>query len=322
MRGACVLLLLVAFVTPTGALAAEQKPPALSRLGFLANSEAETGYFRNAMKALSYVEGKNLLIEWRFSKGQLDRLPELAAELVGGKPDCIVAIGINPTRALKEATSTIPIVMGNADDDPVLRGLVASYARPGGNVTGFTNIGSALAGKRLELLRDIIPSLSRVAILSQPSSQASAGHVRETEAAAATLGISIDRVELEDIAGIEPELSRARERGSQAVVVPPVGLMGGNAQRIVQAANAAHLPLVSDGRFAEAGALAGYGDDPEDRYRHVANYVDRILKGADPGDLPVMRPATFRLVVNLKAAAALGLTVPQSLLVRADEVIE
>ena len=249
------------------------------RVGFLANSDAEAGYFRDEMQSLGYTQGQNLLIEWRFSKGQLDRLPLLAAELVNLKPDCIVAVGVNPTRAIQQATDEIPVVMGNADDDPVRHGLVASYARPGGNITGIISVGSVLAGKRLELARDLIPGLSRVAVLSQRSSRASLGHLRETEEAAAALGMSIDNLELEDIAGLGSALRTARERDWQAIIVPPVGLMGNNAQRIVDAAAELRIPIISDRRFAAAGALAGYSDDAEDRYRHVARYVDRVLKG-------------------------------------------
>jgi len=309
-------------VALVGASAFAQQRDRLYRVGYLANSDAEAGYFRSAMQSLSYGEGQNLLIEWRFSQGRLDRLAMLATELVNLKPDCVVAVGINPTRAVQQATAAIPVVMANADDDPVRHGLVASYARPGGNITGVISIGWVLAGKRLELARDLVPGLSRVAVLSQPSSRASAGHLRETEAAAAALGITLDRLEFEDVAGLEAAMRIARERGSQVIIVPPVGLMGNNAQRIVDIAAELNIPVVSDSRFAAAGALAGYSDDAHDRYRHVARYVDRILKGEKPADLPVQQPTKFELVINLKTAKILGLAVPPALLARADEVIE
>jgi ABC-type uncharacterized transport system substrate-binding protein len=295
------------------------------RIGYLSNasgigSTEET--FRQALRDLRYVEGQNLVIEWRFSKGKLDLNPDLAAELVRLKVDCIVAYGVNPTRAAKQATNTIPIVMGNADDDPVRQGLVASLARPGGNVTGFTNIGSDLAGKRLELLKETVPKASRVAILWDPKGQGGTGHVRETEVVAPALGVQLQPVEVRGPEVLENAFQAAVKGHAEALIVVATALMNSHRSRIVNLALNTRLPaMYSNVDFVRDGGLMSYAADTPGRLRGVATYVDKILKGTKPNDLPVQQPTKFEFVINLKAAKQIGLTIPPNVLARADKVI-
>jgi putative tryptophan/tyrosine transport system substrate-binding protein len=303
-----------------------QQPKKASHIGYLANAATigpREEAFRQGLRDLGYVEGQNIVIEWRFSKGKLDRLPDLAAELVRLNMDCIVAYGVNPTRAAKQATSTIPIVMGNAEDDPVRHGLVASLARPGGNVTGFTNIGSDLAGKRLELLKETVPKASRVAIFWDPKGQGGAGHARETKIAAPALGVELQPVEVRAPEDLENAFQAAVKRRAEALIVVHAGLMQTQRARIVNLAVKTRLPVMySDSQFAVAGGLMSYSDDDLDRSRRAASYVDRILKGTKPADLPVQQPAKFEFIINLKAAKQIGLTIPQWTLTKADKVIK
>jgi putative ABC transport system substrate-binding protein len=318
------LILTFAAMVLAGAVGAQQSERVF-RLAWLSPNSGSAGpkEFLQAMREHGYIEGQNLAIEVRIDEGHLDRDPVLAAELVALKPDCIVAVGVGATRAAKQATTTIPIVMGNADEDPVRAGLVASYPRPGGNVTGYTNIGADLAGKRLGLLRDLIPGLSRVAILWEPDASTSTAYVEETEAAAASIGVKVKRLPVRTASELAGAFREVVDSGAQAVVVPSVGLMNSHQRTIVDLAIAGHLPLMANNTpFADAGALISYDGDRRERFQEVARYVSRILKGANPADLPVLRPTKFELVVNLKTAKALGLTVPQSILARADEVIE
>ena len=263
-----------------------QQPKKVHRIGYLANAAAigpreET--FRQGLRDLGYVEGQNIVIEWRFSKGKLDRLPDLAAELVRLKMDCIVAYGVNPTRAAKQATSTIPIVMGNADDDPVRHGLVASLARPGGNVTGFTNVGSDLAGKRLELLKETVPKASRVAILWDPKGQGGAGHARETKIAAPALAVQLQPVEVQGPEDLENAFQAAVKGRAEALIIVHAGLMQTQRARVVNLAVKTRLPVMyTDSLFALAGGLMSYSDDDLDRSRRAATYVDKVLKGTKP----------------------------------------
>jgi putative ABC transport system substrate-binding protein len=295
-------------------------------IGYLANSagiESREEAFRQGLRELGYIEGQNIGIEWRFSKGKLDRLPDLAAQLVRLKVDLIIAVGVNPTRAAKQATSTIPIVMGNADDDPVRHGLVASLARPGGNVTGFTNIGSDLAGKRLELLQETVPKASRVAILWDPKGQGGAGHARETRIAAPALGVELQPVEVRAPEDLENAFQAGVKGRAEALIVVHAGLMQTQRARIVNLAVKTRLPVMyTDSQFALAGGLMSYDADADERYRGVANYVDKILKGTKPADLPVQQPIKFEFIVNLKAAKQIGLTIPPNVLARADRVIK
>jgi ABC-type uncharacterized transport system substrate-binding protein len=323
------LILSFAELAVAGAAGAQQ-PARVFRLGWLSpNAIAGPGDAENefllTMREHGYIRGENLVIDFRNTAGHFDRYAPLAAELVALKPDCIVTIGVGATRAVKQLTSTIPIVTGNADDDPVHQGLIAGYAHPGGNVTGVTNIGSDLAGKRLGLLRDLIPGLSRVAILWKPAipNQTFRAYVRNTEAAAATIGVKIERLPVRTTADLDGAFRKAEAGGAQAVTVPSIGMMNSHRQKIVDLAIAGHLPLMANnGPFADAGALISYDGDRRERYRQVAGYVSRILQGAKPADLPVQRPTKFELVVNLKTAKALGSTIPPLILARADRVIE
>jgi putative ABC transport system substrate-binding protein len=295
------------------------------RIGYLANPsgiESTEEILRQSLRDLGYVEGKNLIIEWRFSKGDVTRHPAFAADLVALQVDCIVSIGVLPTRAAKEATSTIPIVMGNADDDPVRRGLVASLARPGGNVTGFFNIGSDLAAKRLELLKEAVPKASRVAILFDPASVA-AVFAKETEAASGVLGVRLQPVEVRVPGDLEAAFQAAIKEQADALLVVHTGLFATLRTQSVKLAAKMRLPaMYSTSLFVLAGGLMSYDADNEDRIRGVAGYVDKILKGARPADLPVVGPRKFNLTINLKTAKQIGLTIPPNFLARADRVIK
>jgi putative ABC transport system substrate-binding protein len=327
MKKAAAPLVLIAVILLAVAVIAEaQQPKKVYRVGHLTNAPGiraeEEEVFRQSLRDLGYIEGQNLSIEWRFSKGKLDLLPDLAAELVTLKVDCIVATGVAPTRAAKQATSTIPIVMGNADDDPVRQGLVASLARPGGNVTGFTNIGSDLAGKRLELIKETVPKASRVAILLDPKGPGGMGHVRETEIVAPALGVKLQLVEVRGSEELDNAFQAAVKGRAEALIVVTTGLMSSHRSRIVNLAVKMRLPaMYSNTYFVREGGLMGYAEDIPERWRGVAAYVDKVLKGAKPADLPVQQPKKFEFVVNLKTAKQIGLTIPPNVLARADRVI-
>lgn len=303
--------------------AGAQQSGRVYRLGWLAPGAGPEADFLQAMREQGYSEGQNLAIEVRVTEGHVDRYSILIAELLALKPDCIVAVGVGAVLAAKQATAAIPIVMANADADPVRAGLVASFAHPGGNVTGVTSISSDLAGKRLGLLRDLIPGLVRVAILWRPDAPASTAHVEETEAAAATIGLGIKRLLLRPEAELAGVFQEVAANEAQAVIVPSVALTAGDQRRIVDLAIAGRIPLMAtSGAFAEAGALISYHADFRESFRRVADYVSRTLKGTNPSDLPVLRPTKFELVVNLKTAEALGVSIPQAILANADRVIE
>jgi putative ABC transport system substrate-binding protein len=320
-----VLGLALALLAPSLA-AASQQPRSVHRIGYLANSagiERREEAFRSRLRDVGYVEGQNLVIEWRFSRGRLDRLPDLAAELARLNMDCIIAVGVAPTRAAKQATSTIPIVMGNADDDPVRHGLVASLARPGGNVTGFTNIGSELAGKRLELLKEAFPKVSRVALLYDPRGAGATGHVRESESAAPALRMELQPLAVQSPEVLETTFQAAVKARAEALVVVHAGLLQTQRVRLVDLAARTRLPVMyTQSDFVPAGGLMSYDSDDEERYRGVATYVHKILTGTQPADLPVVRPTKFQFLVNLRTAKALGLMVPPSVLARADQVLQ
>lgn len=296
------------------------------RIGYLSprpGIEAPEELFRQGLRELGYVEGQNLVIEWRFAKGQNAVFPSLAAEIVRLNPDCILTIGIEATRVAKSATATIPIVMGTGDDDPVQRGLIASYARPGANVTGIVNLGGELAGKRLQLLREVVPQASRVAILwSPPGSGGSSGHFRETQAAARALGIQLQSLEVRAADGLERAFESAMKGRAEALIIVGTGLINSHRVRIIALVAKARLPAIYTLHdWAHEGGLMSYAADRAAQARRAASYVDRIFKGARPADLPVEQPTQFDLVVNLKVAKALGLTMPPSLLAQADQLI-
>jgi putative ABC transport system substrate-binding protein len=296
------------------------------RIGVLSNrSGIGSGQkmLQQFLRELGYVEGKNLIIEWRFSKGDVTRQPEFAADLVRLKVDLIIPIGVLPTRAAKEATRTIPIVMGNADDDPVRQGLVTSLERPGGNVTGYFNIGSDLSAKRLELLKETVPGVSRVAILFDPASVPAVVYVKKSKAAARALGVRLQPVAVRVSEDLENAIQTAVKGRAEALLVVHTGLFQVFRSRVAKLAIKARLPSMhSSSSFVRAGGLMGYSGNSRERYRGVAAYVDKILKGAKPGDLPVQQPRKFDFVINLKTAKRIGITIPPELLFRATEVIK
>jgi putative ABC transport system substrate-binding protein len=281
---------------------------------------------RLALRELGYVEGQNIAIEYRYAEGRPDREPGLAAELVRLKVDIIVvASGDVTIQAAKNATKTIPIVMMGTGSDPVRAGHVESLARPGGNVTGLTNLTRELGGKRLELLKEAVPKLSRVAVLYDPANQPSLHEVKELlPADARALKLTIQPWEIravDDYEKVFAALNKHRPDGLYAFNAG--GVMRPKEKRIVDFALKSQLPAVYSSRESvEAGGLMSYGRDLADNYRRVAYFVDKILKGAKPGDLPVEQPTKFELVINLKTAQQIGLTIPQSLLYRADKVIK
>jgi len=278
--------------------------------------------FRQQMRDLGYVEGQNVTFEPRWAQGDDARLPKLAAELVGLKVDVIVTGGQNAALAAKRATATIPIVTATGTD-PVALGLAASLRQPGGNVTGMTSISSELASKRLELLRIVAPRASRIAILWDERNPASRLSVAGTESAAKPAGLTIQSVPVRTPAEIEGAFATLiRDRAGALIIVPSPAIFS-HRKRFVELATKHRLPTIVGSReYVEAGGLASYGPDYPDQFRHAANHVDRILKGARPGDLPIEQPTKFELVINLRTAKALGLTIPPSLLQRADQVIE
>jgi putative ABC transport system substrate-binding protein len=305
-----------------------QQQSKVARIGYLAASSMTDNAryvqaFRESLHELGYVEGKNLLIEYRWAEGNYERLPDLAAELVRLRVDVIVAVGDPVILAARQATSTIPIVMPSVGD-PVGRGFVASLARPGGNVTGVSNLAVALTGKWLEFLKQIVPTLSQVAILRNAANPTHALFWAEAQSAAPRLGLKLQDVEVrtpDDLDGAFASI--VRERSAALVVLPDPLLVAVLRGRIAEHATRNRLPAMCTFREqAEAGGLLSYGPSLPVNYRHAATYVAKILKGAKPADLPVEQPTKFELVINLKTAKALGLTIPQALLLRADEVIQ
>ncbi len=279
---------------------------------------------RQGLRELGYVEGKNVILETRYAEGRTERLPELFAELIGLKVDVLVT-GSNPgVLAAKKATATVPIVFAGILD-ATTSGIVASLARPGGNMTGATYgvSGSGIAGKWLELLKEAAPRVSRVAVLMNSSNPQSVGFVREIRAAAQTLKVRIDQFDAESGAALDKAFAEIGASGAQGLIIPNDPVFATHRVKIVQFAAEKRLPaMYFFNLFPEAGGLMSYGGNLEDSYRRAAAYVDRILKGAKPADLPVDQATKFELVINLKAAKALGLSLPPSLLLRMDRAIE
>jgi putative ABC transport system substrate-binding protein len=308
-----------------------QQAKKIPRIGYLSITDAATDSaraegIRLALRELGYIEGQNIAIEYRYAEGKNDRLPELAAELLRLKVDIIVAAAGDITiRAAKNATKTIPIVMTGSGVDPVRAGLVESLARPGGNVTGLTRLSRELGGKRLELLKEAVPKLSRVAVLYDPALPPSLHEVKEllpADARALKLTIQLWEIRaVDDFDKVFAALNKQSPDGLYALVGG--GVMRPNQKRIASFALKSRLPsMASSEEFVDAGGLISYGSDDADSYRRVAYYVDRILKGAKPADLPVEQPTKFELVISLKTAKQIGVTIPQSLLYRAGKVIK
>jgi putative ABC transport system substrate-binding protein len=277
---------------------------------------------RQGLRDLGYVEGQNIALEYRRSEGRSERLPDLAAELVRLKVDVIVTAGTPPTQAAMRATTTIPIIMVSIGD-PLRTGLVASLARPGGNVTGNTILGAELAGKRLQLLKDILPNFSRVAFLWNPANASQIPHFDEIQAAARVLGLRVQSVEVRDSTEFESAFLKMMRDRPDALIMTADAMHQLHLAWIVDFTAKRRLPAMYQTKeYVEAGGLMSYGASQADLFRRAAVYVDKILKGAKPADLPVEQPSKFELVINLKTAKALGLTIPPSVLGRADHVIE
>ena len=324
-------ILVAALVLALGAMAQAQQPKKITRIGYLLAGDptSESSRFeaiRLALRERGYIEGQNIAIVYRYSQGKNDRLPELAAELVRLQLDIILASGGVPAvQAAKNATRTIPIVMTGGGSNPVKAGLIESLARPGGNVTGITYLTTELGGKRLELLKEAVPKLVRIAVLYDPASPSSALEVKEElPVATRALELTVWFWEVRDADGFEKAFAAlSKERPDGLYVLGGASLMRANRKLIAGLALKTRLPSVYSVReYVEAGGLMSYGAELADSYRRVAYYVDRILKGAKPADLPVEQPTKFELVINLKTAKQIGLTIPQSMLYRADKVIK
>ena len=304
-----------------------QQPKEVPRIGYLtadsrsAGADVRAVAFRQGLRELGYVEGKNIIIEWRSAEGKLDRLHAFATELVRLKVDVIVTGGPTATRPVKEATTTIPIVM-TQDSDPVGNGFVASLARPGGNITGLSNLAQEISGKRLELLKEIVPKLSRVAVLGMSTNPGNSLSLRETELAAGALGVQLQYLDIRDPKDIDAALRTASKGRADAVLVLN---FPGNISRVIPDLVVKHrLPAIyyASTIVVDRGGLMSYGASITDLDRRAATYVDKILKGAKPADLPVEQPTKFEFVINLRAAKQIGLTIPPNVLVRADRVIK
>jgi putative ABC transport system substrate-binding protein len=267
------------------------------------------------------VEGKNIVIEYRYAEGKPDGERAMAAELVRSKVDVIVTVGSNYTRAAKEATATIPIVMAQ-DPDPVGNGFVANLARPGGNITGLSNLGPELSGKRLELLKEVVPRLSRVAVFGTSTFAGNAQILRETELAAGELKLQLEYLDVLDPKDFVSAFRRASNGRAEALLVLAGAIFTSQRTQLADLAVKSRLPaMYYAAEFAEDGGLMTYGANRSDLHRRAATYVHKILKGAKPGDLPIEQPSKFELIINLKAAKQIGLTIPQRVLARADRVI-
>jgi putative ABC transport system substrate-binding protein len=320
-------LSLTGFIILSGCERSSPQAAKVHRIGFLAVGSREgraflVEGFLQGLREHGYVEGKNIVIEYRFSEDKNERLPSLAAELVNLKVELIVASGTPASFAAKEATSTIPIVMGGLAANPVETGVIASLARPGGNITGMTIMSSQLGGKRLELLKEIVPSLARVAVFWNPPNPAYGPILRELEEAAPTLGLKLQRLEVRVPGDFEGAFKAATSQRAGALIAPGDPLLANGRKVIADLALKYRLPATMDIKeFVEAGGLLSLGPDLVDSYRLAASHVDKILKGAKPADLPMEQPSKFDLFVNLKTARILGLTIPQSVLLQATQVI-
>jgi ABC-type uncharacterized transport system substrate-binding protein len=327
-----------AFIAALGGAAAwplvahAQQTPQVPRIGWLGTprfdapgARVNREAFLQALRNLGYVEGQNIVIEYRLADGSIERLPALAAELARLNVDLIVAGATPAGRAAQQATKTIPIVV-TAMGDPVQDGLVASLARPGGNVTGTTFLGPELVPKRLALLRELLPKASRVGVLWHPgafSESTMTDMLKEAMAAASVLGMQLKPLEVKSPGDFDQAFSTMANERAEALFQFPSTMLFGERRRIVELAAKHRIPAMYNAReFVELGGLAAYGANINDLFRSTAGYVDRILKGAKPSDLPVLQPARFEFVINLKTVKTLGLDVPPQLLARADEVIE
>jgi putative tryptophan/tyrosine transport system substrate-binding protein len=321
------------FITLLGAAAAwplavrAQQPHRVPRIGVLllgtpTSFAARTQAFVEGLRDLGYVDGRTVAIDWKWGEDRVDRLPDLAAELVRAQVDVIVTGGTPPARTLKNATRTIPIVMAIVGD-PVAAGLVDSLARPGGNATGFSIVATDLSGRRLQLLKEIVPGLSSVAVMSNVANPQSQMELSETQIAARRLALRLHSVPISADTSIENAFAKIKNEPVQALIVVTDAIIYSQRSHILGFTAGHRLPAMYPYReFSKGGGLMSYAPSDRDLFRRAASYVDRILKGANPGDLPVEQPTKFELVINLKTAKALGLQIPDKLLALADEVIE
>ena len=319
--GLALVAMLFALCHPVEA----QQPKKVPRIGYLTAASASAmvpraNAFRQGLRELGYVEGKNIVIEYQYADGKLDRLPALAAELVRLNVDIIVSGGPAATRPAREATSTIPIIMAQ-DGDPVGNGFVARLAQPGGNITGLSTVAPEMSGKRLELLKEIIPKLLRVAVFGNSSDPGNARVLKETELAAAAFGLKVQYLEVVSLADIETAFRLASKGRADAVLLLPNPILTPHRTLVADLAVKSRLPVIYDTQYVEAGGLMTYGVNLPDLDRRAATYVDKILKGAKPADSPVEQPKKFEFIINLKAAKQIGLTIPPNVLARADKVI-
>jgi putative ABC transport system substrate-binding protein len=326
-RRSITICSLLAVLLLTASVAAAQPAKTISRVGYLSvlspsSDSARIEAFRQGLRELGYVEGQNISIEPRYAQGKLDQLPDLAGELVRLKVDVIVVGGSTATRASKNATKLIPIVMAHGSD-PVELGFVASLARPLGNITGLTHLAPELGGKRLELLKDIVPQLTRVAVLTDPGTGGHGPQIRELEVAAPVLGLQLRPAEIRapnDLESAFSAMTRERVGAFVGLQLPTLDRLRG---RIVDLAAKNRLPaMYPNNEYVETGGLMSYSADIVSLFRRAAAYVDKILKGAKPAVLPVEQPTKFELVINLKTAKQIGLTIPPNVLARADRVIK
>jgi ABC-type uncharacterized transport system substrate-binding protein len=306
---------------------AQQQLKKLHRIGILLVGSSSfysawIDVFRQGLKELGYIEGKNIAIEYRYAEGKADRLPALAAELVGLKVEVVFTSSTPSVLAVKKVTSTIPIVFVSISD-PVASGLVTSLARPGGNITGLSIVAVELSGKRLELLKEAVPSVTRVAFIWNSANPAQAPQWGEAQAAAQALGLQLQSLEVRSANDFDSAFEAALRERAQALVTTPAALLGAHLKRIVEFAAKNRLPtMYGNPQFVDAGGLMSYAPDYTVQYRRAAIYVDKILKGSKPADLPVEQPTKFEFIINLKAAKQIGLTIPPNVLARADKVIK
>jgi ABC-type uncharacterized transport system substrate-binding protein len=319
--------LVIAAVAGPRAARAQQRPSKVVRIGYVDTSSARIASvrldrLRAGLRDLGYEEGKKLVLEVRWAEAEYERLPAMAAELVQQRVDVIVAAGPAAIQVVRRATSTLPVVIA-ASGDPLSFGFVQSLSRPGGNITGLSSVGTDLSSKYLELLRVAVPNLSTAVVLVNPGHPGHADYLRNIQAAAHAIGVKLLPVQASSASHIEAAFGVAKRDRAGALVVPGDGLFFSQARRIAELAAQQHLPtLFSTREPVESGGLMSYGPNLSEQFYRAATYVDKILKGAKPSDLPVEQPTTIELVINLKTASAIGLTVPPELLLRADRVIE
>ena len=326
-RAAVPSILVVVVLVAVAVIAEAQQPTKVPRIGFFSSTSPSTisarvEASRQGLRELGYVEGKNIVIEWRYAEGKLDRLPALAAELVRLKVDVIVSAGPGPTRSAKQARVRIPIVMA-FDDDPVGSGFAAGLARPGGNITGLSTLAPEISGKQLELLKEIAPKLSRVAVLGNATQPGHPQALREINVAADGLGVQLQYLEVGAPKDIETAFRAVSKERADAVLVLGGPVLFSQRKQVIELALKSRLPTIyARPEYVEDGGLVFYGPSYTDLFRRAATYVDKILKGAKPADLPVEQPKKFELIINLKTAKQIDVMIPPNVLVRADKVIK